>query len=87
MTGNCGIPLHGHFHLMSFGGERKAALGADFKTESNGFLDIGQRFLASMPLAYASRNRRTFDNPHPVFVSIQNSGEFHNMSIAGYTSV
>ncbi len=42
---------------------------------SNGVFNVRQRFLARLPLAHATRNRRAFDHPDAVFITIKGYGQ------------
>jgi hypothetical protein len=65
------------FDLGGFEGERHAARGANLEAKSDRFLDVLHRFFAGLPLADATGNSRAFDDPHSVFVLIDDCRKLH----------
>jgi len=78
MAGSFGIGSgDGHLHGAGFYRQGHALLGTHLQTANNRFPDIVPGLLAAASLAYATRDRRTFGDPHAILVALQSDDKLH----------
>jgi hypothetical protein len=62
--------------------KRQAAFSPRFEASRDGFLDIGERFVAGFALTDAAGDGRAFDDPDAIFIPVQCGHELHKRAAA-----